>query len=186
QLYLDFTKVTAPLGGRISRRLVDPGNLVNADNTVLTTIVRDDQLYAYFDVDERTYLDLVGPHTSEKSAWLAGLEFPVLMRLANEDEFTRKGTVNFIDNRVNANTGTLRMRAVFDNAHGLLRSGLFVRIRLPIGSPYETLLIPDEALMSDQGRQYVYVVNNANEVLYRAVTLGPAIPRLPAPQHGIA
>jgi RND family efflux transporter MFP subunit len=186
QLYLDFTKVTSPLTGRVSRRLVDPGNLVNADNTILTTIVSDSQLYAYFDVDERTYLDLVGQNTSEKSAWLMGLEFPVLMRLANEDQFTRTGVVNFIDNRVNANTGTLRMRAVFDNANGLMRSGLFVRIRLPIGSPYETFLIPDEALMSDQGRQYVYVVNDANEVVYRAVTLGQEIQGLRVIKKGVA
>src|SRR5205807_4618403 len=96
KVYLDYTKVTAPWSGRISRRQVDPGNLVNADNTVLTTLVSDGQLYAYFDVDERTYLDLVGPDSSEQSAWLAGLQFPVLMRVANEDQFTRTGVVDFI------------------------------------------------------------------------------------------
>jgi RND family efflux transporter MFP subunit len=186
QLYLDYTRVTAPLGGRISRRLVDPGNLVNADNTVLTTIVKDDQLYAYFDVDERTYLELVGSDSPEQSSWLAGLQIPVLMRLANEDQFTRSGVINFIDNRVNATTGTLRMRAVFDNAKGLLRAGLFVRIRLPIGAPYETLLIPDEAILSDQGRQYVYLVNDENEVVYRSVTPGQEIQGLRVIKKGLS
>ena len=167
--------MTAPLSGRISRRNVDPGNLVNADNTVLTTIVSDSQLYAYFDVDERTYMDLVGSATAGQSAWLAGLKFPVLMRLVNEDEFTRSGTVDFVDNRINGNTGTIRMRGVFDNSTRALRAGLFVRIRLPLGKPYDTLLIPDEALQSDQGRSYVYVVNKDNKVEYRPVHLGQAL-----------
>jgi RND family efflux transporter MFP subunit len=175
QLYLGYTHVLAPQSGRISRRFVDPGNLVNADNTILTTIVSDSQLYAYFDVDERTYLDLVGHQSTGQTSWLHGLQFPVMMRLANEEEFTRSGTINFIDNRVNAGTGTIRMRAVFDNSQGLLRAGLFVRIRLPVGAPYETLLIPAEALMSDQGRHNVYVVNDKNEVEYRAVELGQEV-----------
>jgi RND family efflux transporter MFP subunit len=186
QLYLDYTHVTAPVTGRISRRLVDPGNLVNADNTVLTTIVQDDKLYAYFDVDERTYLDLVGSESPTQSTWLSGLQFPVQMRLANEEQFNRSGLVNFIDNRVNATTGTLRMRAVFDNARGYLRAGLFVRVRLPIGTPYETLLIPDEALQSDQGRQFVYVVNDNNEVVYRPVTPGQELHGLRAIKKGVS
>jgi RND family efflux transporter MFP subunit len=186
QLYLNYTHVTAPLSGRISRRLVDPGNLVNADNTILTTIVSDNQLYAYFDVDERTYLELIGHKTSEQSSWLEGLRFPVLMRLANEEQFERSGVIDFIDNRVNGNTGTLRMRAVFDNAKGVLRAGLFVRIRLPIGSPYQALLVPDEAILSDQGRHYVYVVNDENKAVYRSVTLGQEIHGLRVIQKGVA
>jgi RND family efflux transporter MFP subunit len=186
QLYLDYTHVIAPLSGRISRRFVDPGNLVNADNTILTTVVSDSQLYAYFDVDERTYLDLVGQRSSGQSSWLQELRFPVLMRLANEEQFTHSGSVDFIDNRVNASTGTIRMRAVFDNSPGLLRAGLFVRIRLPIGSPYQTLLIPDEALLSDQGRHYVYVVTGENKVDYRAVTLGQEVQGLRVIKQGLS
>jgi len=166
KLYVDYTQVNAPLTGRISRRFVDPGNLVNADNTILTTIVRDDELYAYFDVDERTYLDLIGTATSGKSNMPNQLQFPALLRLANEDDFSRSGIVNFVDNRVNANTGTIRMRAVFSNPGGALRAGLFVRIRLPIGAPYQALLIPDEAVLSDQGRKYVYIDNEKGEVAY--------------------
>jgi RND family efflux transporter MFP subunit len=175
QLNVDFTKVIAPLSGRISRRFVDPGNLITADTTMLTTIVSDNPLYAYFDVDERTYLNLVESTKPGQSSWLSELRFPVLMQMANEEQFSRTGAVNFIDNRVSATSGTIRMRAVFDNPAGVLKPGLFVRIRLPIGNPYPAVLIPDEALMSDQGRKNVYVVNNKNEVEYRSVEPGQSI-----------
>jgi len=97
---------------------------------VLTTLVTVNPMYAYFDVDERTYLELVGASSGGQSTWTADLHYPVLMRLANEDQFTRTGSINFLDNRVNANTGTIRMRATFDNPVGILKAGLFVRIRL--------------------------------------------------------
>jgi RND family efflux transporter MFP subunit len=173
--YLEYTKVIAPWTGRVSRRLVDPGNLVNADQTVLTTLVKDDQLYAYFDVDERTFLSLSGSGTPAESASAAKLQFPVLLQLANEDHFSRTGVVNFVDNRVAANTGTIRMRAIFDNPGGALRAGLFVRIRLPVGASYQALLVPSESVLSDQGRKYVYVVGGNNEVEYRKVSLGQEI-----------
>jgi RND family efflux transporter MFP subunit len=185
KLNLDFTRVTAPLKdaplkiGRISRRFVDPGNLILADNTILTTLVIDSQLYAYFDVDERTYLNLVESRGAEltpsagKDSWLKTLQFPVLMSLANEgNKFDHVGTVDFIDNRVVATSGTIRMRAIFDNKDGILKSGLFIRIRLPIGKPKTTLLIPAEALQRDQERTNVYIVNDKNVVTYRRVTVG--------------
>jgi RND family efflux transporter MFP subunit len=194
---------------------VDPGNLVNADLTSLTTIVTENPLYAYFDVDERTFLDLMGSPTSRSG--LAAVEsrdpnlavaaavgllgspldlpaacavvpsrvFPVVMRLANEDEFSKLGIVNFIDNRVNASTGTIRIRGVFDNTSGSLKPGLFVRIRLPTGAPYEPLLVPDEAVQSDQGRKYVYVVNGDDKVEYRSVTLGQSIQGLRVIKEGL-
>ncbi len=173
QLYMDYTKVTAPLTGRVSRRFVDPGNLVNADSTLLTTIVSISPIFAYFDVDERTYLDLQKRPTRL-----------VLMRLANEDQFTHVGTMDFIDNRINANAGTIRMRGIFDYIQGLnvvtaaagvaaprapavndllpsiLSPGLFARVRVPVGEPYKAVLVPDEALMTDQGRKNVLVVKN--------------------------
>jgi RND family efflux transporter MFP subunit len=181
-LYVDYTNVIAPISGRISRRSVDPGNLVKADDTLLTTIVADEPVYAYFDVDERTYLDLVGEKPSPSSSSspassvrLQELKFPVLMRLANEEEFIHPGFVDFVDNRLNGSTGTIRMRGVFKNPRGALKSGLFVRVRLPIGTPYQALLVPDEALQSDQGRKYVYVVDRDDKVEYRTVTLGQAL-----------
>ncbi|HLJ95580.1 MAG TPA: efflux RND transporter periplasmic adaptor subunit, partial [Gemmataceae bacterium] len=187
RLNLDYTRVIAPLSGRISRRFVDPGNLITADTTVLTSIVSDNQLYAYFDVDERTYLDLLASAKQGQGSWLAGLRFPVLMSLANEgNKFEHVGKVNFIDNRVNATTGTIRMRAVFDNADGFLKSGLFVRIRLPIGNPYHTLLVAAEALLSDQGRSYVYVVDDKNQVAYRRVNVGQELEGLRVIKDGLA
>jgi RND family efflux transporter MFP subunit len=174
KLYLDYTRVVAPISGRISRRYVDPGNLVNADNTILTTIVTENRMYAYFDVDERTYLELL-TMLPAAGATSPGLKVPVLMRLANENEFARVGTVDFVDNRVVATTGTVRMRGVFDDPTGHLKAGLFVRIRLPIGSAYQAKLIPDEAIQADQERKYVWVVSAKNEVQYRSVKIGQAV-----------
>jgi RND family efflux transporter MFP subunit len=195
QVYLDYTRVTVPAKikrGRISRRFVDPGNTVIADNTMLTTIVTEDPQYAYFDVDERTYLELVKDATGSSSWFTGDLRFPVLMRLANEDDFLgdqgrplHQGYVNFIDNQVNATTGTVRLRGVFDNPSGTLKAGLFARIRLPTHRPNAAaLLVPDEALQSDQGRKFVYVVTRKTDpktkkpvdvVEYRAVKVGQAI-----------
>jgi RND family efflux transporter MFP subunit len=177
KLYLDFTRVTAPVTGRISRRFVDPGNLILADNTVLTTIVTENPLYAYFDVDERTYLDLLALASPGLTSGVDRYAPPVMMRLANENDFEKDkvGVVDFVDNRVVANTGTMRMRGVFQNQNGLLKPGLFVRIRLPTGSAYQAIVIPDAALQSDQDRKYVWVVNAKNEVEYRSVQPGPSL-----------
>ncbi len=202
KLFLGFTRITAPplrddqghpLVGRISRRMVDPGNLVNADQTILTTMVSVDPMYAYFDVDERTYLELAAITAPGSNSWFSALSFPVLMRLANEDDFAHKGKVNFLDNRLNANTGTVRMRGVFVNPSGVIKSGLFVRIRLPLGVPYKALLIPDEALLSDQGRKYVYIVaktkndkgEEVDKVEYRSVQLGQSIQGLRVIKEGV-
>jgi RND family efflux transporter MFP subunit len=215
QQMLDYTHVTAPWSGRISRRQVDPGNMVVADNTILTTMVTEDPLYAYFDVDERTYLNLVqsglgmrelvnttkasgkGPEKKDKEAKdkktkpdeskkpESDLGFPVLMRLANEADFNRMGKINFIDNRVNAATGTIRMRGEFPNSERTLKPGLFARIQLPTSEPYQAILIPDEALVNDQGKKVVYVVNDKDEVEYRTVTLGQEIQGLRVIKKGI-
>jgi multidrug efflux system membrane fusion protein len=202
KLNLEFTRVTVPplyddqgrpLIGRISRRMVDPGNLVNADQTILTTLVSIDPMYAYFDVDERTYLELADVTAKQSGSWFSTLRFPVLMRLANEDEFKTKGYVNFLDNRLSATTGTVRMRGVFTNPTGVLKSGLFVRIRLPLGVPYKTLMVPDEALLSDQGRKYVYVVKKekdaegkeVDKVEYRSVQLGQSLEGMRAIKEGL-
>jgi RND family efflux transporter MFP subunit len=206
KINLDYTLITAPFDGKISRRYVDPGNDITADNTLLTTIVTESPVYAYFDVDERTFLEL----QKMQSEWLApllrvkaGLSFSsanplpldsairvlaqgkVLMRLANEEHFTRLGTIDFVDNRVIATTGTIRMRGVFDNANGDLTSGLFARVRLPMSKPYEALLIPDEAILSDQGKKYVWVVNDKDQVEYRNVELGQAIDTLRVIKEGV-
>jgi RND family efflux transporter MFP subunit len=183
----DYTEVRAPIRGRISRRMKDERNVVVADQTVLANILSEDKLYAWFDVDERAYLELMKEGKQSSGSWFTGMQFPVMMRLANEDDFTRSGVVDYIDNRVNGNTGTIRMRGVFDNANGLLKAGLFVRIRLPISQRYRGLLIPEVALQSDQGKKYVYVVKTVTShkedgteekkdvVEYRPVEVGQAI-----------
>ena len=177
KLYVDYTRVIAPVTGRVSRRFVDPGNLITADNTVLTTIVTENPMYAYFDVDERTYLDLLAGVAPGQRSWYEGLRLPIMMRLANETDFEKDkiGVVDFVDNMVKGTTGTVRMRGVFQNSSGFLKSGLFVRVRLPLGSAYKAILIPDEAILSDQERKYVWVVNAKNEVEYRSVKIGQPV-----------
>jgi RND family efflux transporter MFP subunit len=167
-----YTKVTAPMSGRIGRRLVDPGNLVKADETILATIVSLDPLYAYFDVDERTVLRLRRLIRSGTVKSAREVEVPVKMELADEEGFPRTGRIDFADNKVDPGTGTLRVRAVFPNPQELLSPGLFVRVRVRIGVPHKALLIAERALGTDQGQKFVYVVNDKGEVAYRAVKVG--------------
>ena len=175
KLFLEYTHVVAAHNGRASRRYVDPGNLVKADDTLLTTLVADDQVYAYFDVDERTYLGLPGATPVSRGGSYSGVHFPVQMAVASEASFNRSGIVDFVDNRVSATTGTIRMRGIFPNADHALKSGMFARIRLPLGPAHRAILIPEEALLSDQGRRYVFVVNDANKAVYRPVNIGQAV-----------
>jgi len=172
ELNLGFTKVRAPLSGRISRRYIDPGNLVKADDTILTTIVSLDPIYAYFDADERTTLQLQRLIRQGKIKWSPGARLPVLMGLADEEGFPKQGTINFADNRVDADTGTWRLRGLFDNHDRALSPGLFVRMRAPIGEAYRAILVSEEALGTDQGQKFVYVVNAKDKVEYRRVQVG--------------
>jgi len=171
-LNLSFTKVRAPLSGRISRRFIDPGNMVKADETALTTIVSLDPIYAYFDLDERTTLRLQRVMRDKKIQWSPDAGLPVQLGLADEEGFSKRGTVNFADNRVDADTGTWRLRGLFDNPDRSLAPGLFVRIRLPIGNPYKAMLVSEQALNTDQGQKNLYVVDAANKVGYRRVKVG--------------
>jgi RND family efflux transporter MFP subunit len=183
---LEWTNVRAPLSGRVSRRLVDPGNLVKADDTLLTTIVTEDPIYVYFDVDERTLMDRVAAGASGPAGWLSGPPVPVLVALANKSEFKYAGTVDFVDNQVSGTTGTIRMRAVLPNPRGALKPGLFARVRLPLGPCHPAVLVSDEALQHDQGRQYVYVIDAKNEVVYRKVQTGQAVRGLREIKKGLA
>lgn len=171
-LNLSYTQILAPISGRISRRLVDPGNLVRADDTLLATIVSLDPIYAYFDLDERTVLRLRRLLEEGKLLKTPKSEVVVQMALADEDDFTHRGVVDFFDNQVDATTGTLRLRAVIENPNHLLLPGLFARLRFPIGQPHPALLIPEEALATDQGQKYVWVIGEDNKVSYRRVKLG--------------
>jgi RND family efflux transporter MFP subunit len=167
-LNLDYTHVTASLDGIVSRAMVDPGNMVKADETVLTTVVTEDPIYAYFDIDERNALRL--------SRQLAQGEMkypPVQMGLADEEPlFPHRGTIDFVDNRLDTNTGTWHMRCSFPNADGFLKPGLFVRIRFLYGELQDVILIRDEAITADQDRKYVYVVNDKDQIEHRQVKIG--------------
>ena len=171
-LNLEFTKVRAPCDGRVSKQLIDPGNMVQADQTPLTTIVTLDPIYAYFDIDERTLLQLRRMVRAGKLKSAREAKVKILLRLADEDGYPHEGTIDFADNRVDTMTGTLRLRGVFPNPKRILSPGMFARIRVPIGEPHRAILVPEEALGSDQGQKFLYVVNGDNEATYRRVQVG--------------
>ena len=176
QLDLGFTKVIAPVSGRISRYFVTVGNLVQAGDltsgTLLTTIVSVDPMYAYFDVDEHTVLRVKQLIREGKAKTPDDLDIPVWLGLANEDGHPHRGTVHFVDNQVNSRTGTLRVRGVFPNKDEALSPGYFARVRVPIGVPHKALLVTERALDTDQGQKVVYVVDKDNQVASRPVRLG--------------
>jgi RND family efflux transporter MFP subunit len=185
RLTLDSTRVAAPITGRISRCQVDPGNLITADTTLLATIVSQDPMYVYFDMDETTLLRLMRLSREAKAKPRADGQTPALLALPDEDGFPRQGIVNFVDNRVNADTGTIQARAVFPNADGMLVPGLFARIRLPLGAPRQALLVPEEAVLVDQGVKLVYVVDDQNKVVFRRVQVGAAHDALRVIEEGL-
>jgi RND family efflux transporter MFP subunit len=171
-LNVGFTKVRAPLSGRISNRSIDPGNLVKADDTSVTSIVSLNPIYAYFDLDERSLLRLKRLIREKKVNWSLEDGLPVALGLIDEEGFPHSGTVNFADNRVDADTGTWRLRGRFDNKDNALAPGLFVRVRMPIGEPFQATLIAEEALGTDQGQKFVYVVDEEGRVEYRRIKVG--------------
>ncbi len=171
-LNLGYTRITAPISGQISRRNMDPGNLVKQDDTSLTTIVSLDPIYAYFDLDERSTLRAQRLIRERKVDWSPEKGLHVLLGLADEEGFPHKGVVNFADNRVDPDTGTWRLRGIFQNRDHALTPGLFVRMRLPIGEPYRAILVAEQALSTDQGQKYVYVLDDAGKVAYRRITVG--------------
>jgi membrane fusion protein, multidrug efflux system len=175
-LDLEYTKVRAPVSGRISRYNVTVGNLIQSGDqgggTLLTTIVSVDPIYAYFDVDENTVLRVIRLIREGKADSARNGSLPVALALANEEGFPHQGTINFVDNQLNAKTGTIRLRGVFRNEDQLLAPGLFARVRVPIGRPHPSLLVTERALDNDQGQKIVYVVNDKNEVAARPVKTG--------------
>jgi RND family efflux transporter MFP subunit len=176
QLDLEYTKVTAPVSGRVSRYVVTLGNLIQSGDqgggTLLTTIVSVDPMYAYFDVDEYTALRVRQLVREGKSDSPRDGGYPVSLGLANEQGHPHQGTINFVDNQVNPKTGTIRARGVFPNQQEHLLPGFFARVRVPIGRRHRALLVSDRALDTDQGQKVLYVVNEKNEVVSRPVRLG--------------
>lgn len=182
RLRLDWCRVTAPIPGRISRHLVDPGNIVTAGTTVLATIVNDATVHACFSVAERGVLELREQMRRRRRAAgqdattepdLRELHWPVQLDLLTESGHPHEGVLDYAAPQLDPATGTVQVRAAFDNARGLLLPGLFVRVRIPSSAPYEALTVTERALGSDQGQRYLLAVNDQNVVEYRAVQVGP-------------
>lgn len=171
QLNLNYTHITAPINGRIDRSLVDRGNLVGAGTpTLLATIVNDDPMYAYFTVSERDLL-YYQEHSKAKEFSLDTRQ-KAFLGLSNQADYPYKGNIDYVDNRLQATSGTMQVRAVFDNENHWLLPGLFARISVPLGQEENALLVPDQALGVDQQGEYVLVVTKDNKVEYRSVTTG--------------
>jgi len=187
QLNLEWTDVTAPLSGRISDRKVDPGNLIQGGQTgatLLATIVSQDPIRFLFDVSEADQLryqrlSMAGGRPQADSSTI-----PVRIRLADETDWKRTGTIDFVDNSLSLRSGTIRTRAIVDNKDHLLTPGVFGRIQL-YGGEYDALLIPDSAVVSDQARKIVFLVGNDNVVQARPVTLGPLVDGLRVVRSGL-
>jgi RND family efflux transporter MFP subunit len=172
QLNFEWTKVRAPISGRTGRNYIDPGNLAKADDTILTTIGTEDDMYANFDMDERTVLRLLRLTREGKIQDVDQVEIPVLMGLADEEGYPHRGKIRIVDNKIDPSAGTLRAWGFFENPDKMFTAGLFVRIRVPVGEPHKALLISEAALGTDQGQKFLFVVNDKDEVEYRPVKVG--------------
>ena len=189
ELDMGFTKVTAPISGRISRYMVTVGNLVQPGEqnggTLLTTIVSVDPMYAYFDVDEHSELRARRLIREGKARSARDVEVPIWLGLADEEGYPHRGRINFTDNQVNPKTGTMRSRGVFPNKDEALSPGMFARVRVALGEPHHALLVTDRAIETDQGQKILYVVNDKNEVVARRVRLGSVHEGLRAIEDGL-
>ncbi|WP_321941586.1 efflux RND transporter periplasmic adaptor subunit [Paraburkholderia tropica] len=166
QINLGYTRIVAPVAGRVSRAEITVGNVVSAGASAapLTTLVSVSPIYAEFDADEQTYLDYI-------SRMKDGSKVPVELGLANETGYSRSGTIESVDNRLDTSSGTIRVRARFDNADGALVPGLYARIKVSGSAPHPALLVDEAAIGTDQDKKYVYVVDGTGKVAYRTVQI---------------
>ncbi|RXH57158.1 efflux RND transporter periplasmic adaptor subunit [Granulicella sibirica] len=169
ELNLSYTQVRSPIDGRISRTMLTLGNLAQADQTVLTTIVSVNPVWVYFDCDEQSYLRF---QQSSHHGSGVGSENPVRVSLANEQNFPHAGHIDFVDNQLNPATGTIRLRVVLPNPDQTLTPGLFARVQLQSAAPAQAILIDDKAVLTDQDRKYVYVVGPGNVAQRKDIALG--------------
>jgi multidrug efflux system membrane fusion protein len=182
KLNLNFTEVRAPIEGRAGRAYLTAGNLAQADQSILTTLVSQDPMYVYFDCDEHSFLrykEFARKNDRERNV------YPVRIRLANEEGFSHHGTVDFFDNQLNPATGTIRVRAVVANADRSLTPGLHARVQLQGGGELNALLIDEKAILTDQDRKYVYVLGEGNKAFRKDITLGRHINDLRIVQSGL-
>jgi membrane fusion protein, multidrug efflux system len=183
RLNLGYTRITAPIAGRVSRAEVTPGNLVaaGAAGPALTSIVSTSPIYASFDADEQTFLKLAAlARAGDRAA-----RMPVWLGLANEAGHPREGHIEFIDNRLDPRTGTIRVRAVFDNRDGALTPGLYARLKLAGSGERPAILIDERAVGTDQSKKFVLVVGADRKVAYREVRLGPVVDGLRVVRDGL-
>lgn len=168
-LDLEHTRIVAPIAGRVSRAEVTPGNVIaaGADSTPLTSLVSVSRMYASFEVDEQSFLKFVNSSSTPGSA-----RTPVFLGLANEEGYPRPGELASVDNQLDTSSGTIRVRAVFDNPRGNLVPGLYARIRLGGGAPHDAVLVDEKAIGTDQNKRFVVVVDADNKTAYREVKLG--------------
>lgn len=188
ELNLEFTRVTAPISGRVGRAIVTEGNLVSTgpgEATLLTTVVSLDPIYASFDADEQTFLRYGELARAGKRASARQAGLPIQMALAGDDAFPREGKMDFLDNQMDPTTGTIGARAVFRNGDLSLTPGLFVRVRLPGTARYRGLLIQDRAVGTDLDKRFVFVVTAEKEIEHRVVTLGPLVDGLRLVRSGL-
>ncbi|SMH48493.1 efflux RND transporter periplasmic adaptor subunit [Azospirillum agricola] len=178
---LEHTQVTAPISGRVSRAEFTVGNVVasGASAAPLTTLVSVSPIYASFDVDEQTYLRHIA-NVKDKA------DVPVHLGLANESGYSRDGVVEHVDNRLDAVSGTIRVRAKFDNPDGMLVPGLYARIKVGGSTPHDALMVEDRAINTDQDKKFVLVVGGDDTVQYRAIVPGSAQNGLRVVQSGLS
>jgi multidrug efflux system membrane fusion protein len=178
ELQLSYTKIEAPISGKVSRANITKGNYVQAGQSSLTRIVSTNEIHAYFDADEVAYLNYAKAQKSGKTN-------PILMGLANQQGLPFNGKIDFIDNQVNPKTGTIRARASFENTGGELIPGLFTRLQVIDNEAHIGVLIDDKAIATDLNNKYVLVLDENNHVQYRAVTLGSKLAGLRVIESGL-
>ncbi len=175
EIEFEHSSVKAPISGRISRAITTQGNYVTAGSTLLTTIVTVDPVYVYTDIDENSLLKLQALQRDKKLFTNGDGRVPVELQLSNESGFPHKGHVESFDNRLDANTGSMVLRAEFSNSDGMLTPGLFARIRLPMTAKYAALLIDETSILTDQANKYVLGVDDKNMSVYKPVVIGPSL-----------
>lgn len=185
KLNLSYTRVSAPIAGRVSNAKITKGNYVTAGQSILTTIVSTSEVYAYFDADEQTYLKYAQLASQGTRPSSRDTKNPVFMGLASDKDYPYQGHIDFVDNIVNESTGTIRGRAVFNNEDGLLIPGLFARIKLLGTASYDGILVDDKAIGTDLSNKFVLVVDEENTLHYRAITIGEKIAGLRIIKSGL-
>ena len=188
KLDLEFTQIKAPISGRVSDARVTQGNLITggtSDPTLLTNILALDPIYVDFEVDERSALKYREMHKTGERESALFQRIPAEMALVNQEGWPHKGEIDFVDNQINPETGTIRARGIFPNKDRLMSPGFFAKVRIPGSGEYDGLLIRDAAVGDDQGSSYVWVIDAEDKAVYRPVKLGPLVDALRVVREGL-